>query len=100
MGVAAPPGALAPGDGLDAAQWARHEFGHAPLGDRRRSQRLVESAQRQAEDPMRAFSAVAKSDWAAVKGYYRLIAQPADGEVTSANILHPHRERTVRRIFE
>ena len=47
---------------------------------------------------MRAFTAVAKEDWPAVKGYYRLIDQPADSEVTPENILRPHRDRSVRRM--
>jgi hypothetical protein len=102
LGVGAAPapthGPLALGEGLDAAHWAQHEFGDAPLGDRRLSQRLVSSAQRQAEEPMRAFTGVAKNDWAAVKGYYRLIDQPGDSAITPANILHPHRKRTVRRM--
>ena len=102
LGVGAPPtpddGPLAPGDGLDGEHWAEQEFGGAPLGDQRRSRRLVESARRQAEQPMRAFTAVAKDDWPAVKGYYRLIDLPADSEVTAENILRPHRERTLRRM--
>ncbi|MDZ7840964.1 MAG: IS4 family transposase [Gammaproteobacteria bacterium] len=91
-------GSLQPGEGLDGAHWAEHELGGAPLGDKRRSRRLVDSAQRQAEQPMRAFTAVAKDDWPAAKGYYRLIDQPADSAVTPDNILKPHRERTVRRM--
>lgn len=102
LGVGPPPdpitGPLAPGEGLDGEHWAEHEFGGAPLGDQRRSQRLVDSAKLQAQQPMRAFTAVAKDDWAAVKGYYRLIDQPADTEVTAQNILSPHRARTVRRM--
>lgn len=102
LGVGPPPppsdGPLQPGEGLDGEQWAEQEFGGAPLGDKRRSQRLVDSARRQAEEPMRAFTAVAKDDWPAAKGYYRLIDQPADSEVTPQNILHPHRERTLRRM--
>jgi hypothetical protein len=102
LGVGPPPppqdGALAPGEGLDGAHWAEQEFGGAPLGDKRLSRRLVDSAKRQAEQPMRAFTAVAKEDWPAVKGYYRLIDQPVDSEVTPENILHPHRERTLRRM--
>lgn len=102
LGVGPPPtrgdGPLAPGEGLDGEHWAEHEFGGAPLGDQRRSRRLVDSARRQAEQPMRAFTAVAKEDWPAVKGYYRLIDQPADCEVTAQNILRPHRERTLRRM--
>jgi len=102
LGVGPPPpashGPLQPGAGLDGAQWAEHELGGAPLGDPRRSRRLVDSARRQAEQPMRAFTAVARDDWPAVKGYYRLIDQPADSEVTPQNILHPHRARTLRRM--
>ncbi len=102
LGVgAAPPDAyapLAPGEGLDSESWAAHEFGAAPLGDQRLSKRLVDSARRQAEEPMRAFTGVAKNDWAAVKGYYRLIDQPLVSAVTPENILHPHRERTIRRM--
>jgi len=101
LGVGPPPamatGPLAPGQGLDGDHWAENEFGGAPLGDARRSRRLVESARRQAEEPMRAFTAVARDDWPAVKAYYRLIDQPAD-KFTSADILRPHRERTLRRM--
>jgi hypothetical protein len=91
-------GPLAPYEGLESTSWAQHEFGDAPLGDKRLSKRLVDSARRQAEEPMRAFTGVAKSDWAATKGYYRLIDQPLDSAVTPQNILRPHRERTVRRM--
>jgi len=102
LGVGPPPppadGPLQPGEGLDGEHWAEHELGGAPLGDKRRSRRLVDSARRQAEQPMRAFTTVAKEDWPAVKGYYRLIDQPADTEVTPQNILRPHRERSLRRM--
>jgi len=99
MGVKLGAGrALAAHEGLDGERWAQQEFGDAPLGDKRLSQRLVDSAQLQAEEPMRAFTGVAKSDWAATKGYYRLIDQPEDSAVTVPNILHPHRERTVQRM--
>jgi len=91
-------GPLSPGEGLDTEHWAQNEFGGAPLGDKRLSQRLVDSARLQAEQPMRAFTSVGKDDWPAVKGYYRLIDQPASSEVTPQNILRPHRERTLRRM--
>lgn len=93
-----PFGPLAPGSGLDGVGWADQEFGQAPLGDKRLSDRLVMSARLQGEDPMRAFTAVAKDDWPAVKGYYRLIDQAADSEVTPENILAPHRAQTLRRM--
>ncbi|WP_419641498.1 IS4 family transposase DNA-binding protein, partial [Thiolapillus sp.] len=63
-------GALGVADGLDGRQWAEHEFGGAPLGDKRLSKRLVTVADAKAENPGRAFSGVAKGDWAATKAYY------------------------------
>ena len=49
------------------------------------------SAARQAQGPTRAFTRVAKEDWAAVKDYYRLIDQPDEYEVTPSHILPPTR---------
>ena len=92
------PGPLEVHEGLDGAQWAEHEFGAAPLGDRRLTRRLVSSAAMQAGAPMQAFCSVAREDWAAAKGYYRLIDQAEDSAVTPENILAPHRERTLRRM--
>lgn len=100
LGLAEPvlPGPLAPGEGLDGAGWARQEFGGARLGDARLGERLVMSVERAAEQPGRAFTGVAKGDWAATKGYYRLIDQPADSAVTMAAILEPHQRRTRQRM--
>ena len=84
--------------GRGTAGWAQQELGGAPLGDRRLSRRLVESARRQAQEPGRAFTGVARGDPAAVKGYYRLIDQPEASAVTVSNILTPHRERTRQRM--
>lgn len=89
---------MSEGEGLEGEGWAQQEFGEAPLGDRRLSRRLVESAQRQAQEPGRAFTGVAQGDRAAVKGYYRLIDQPEASAVTVENILHSHRERTRQRM--
>lgn len=91
-------GALGPADGLEAGHWAENEFGAAPLGDARLSKRLVNVAAAKAEVPDRAFSGVAKGDWAAVKAYYRMIDQPEESAVSMPNILAPHRRRTVRRM--
>lgn len=91
-------GALGVSDGLDAAQWAEHEFGGAPLGDKRLSKRLVAVAAAKAQNPGCAFSGVAKGDWPATKAYYRMIDQPEGSAVTLENILQPHRERTARRM--
>jgi hypothetical protein len=92
-------GALDPVDGLEATQWAENEFGNAPLGDARLSKRLVNVATAKAEVPDRAFSGVAKGDWAAVKAYYRMIDQPEESAVNMSAILAPHRKRTVRRMM-
>ena len=86
------------GEGLDREEWAEKELGGARLGDRRLSRRLVRSASVQAEAPMASFSSAAQSDKAMVMGYYRMIDQPADSEVTPDNILAPHRARTLRRM--
>lgn len=92
------PGPLELTDGLDAAQWAQNEFGGAPLGDIRLSKRLVRSAQELSDKPGSSYSNVAKGDWAATKGYYRMIDTPENSAMTMENILLPHRERTVRRM--
>ena len=85
-------------DSLGADQWAEKEFGGAPLGDTRLSRRLVACAELKAENPDRAFSGVAKGDWPAVKGYYRLIDHADESAVNMENILLPHRERTIQRM--
>ncbi len=101
LGLAADAGrsALSPADGLEAETWAEKEFGGAPLGDERLSNRLVNVASAKAGTPGRAFCGVAQGDAAAVKGYYRLIDMPEDSAVTMDHILRPHRDRTVRRML-
>jgi hypothetical protein len=99
LSASAGQGALDISDGLDAEQWAEHEFGNAPLGDKRLSKRLVNVADAKAQNPGSAFSGVAQGDWAATKAYYRMIDQPEESAVNLENILHPHRERTARRMM-
>jgi len=91
-------GPLGPADGVAGKNWAQQEFGGAPLGDARLSQRLVEIAQAKAEKPGRAFSGVAEGDWPAVKAFYRFIDHPDEEAVSLPHILQPHRERTVQRM--
>ena len=67
------------------------------MGDKRLSARLVSSAALLASCPGHALTA---HDRAAVKGYYRLIDHPAHSQVTPANIVAPHRARTVQRMRE
>ncbi len=90
--------ALALGAGLASGEWAHNEFGTAPLGDVRLTRRLVQSVEIQAAAPTKSFPGAAQKDLAAVRGYYRMIDQPADSEVTPEHILAPHRERTLQRM--
>lgn len=91
--------ALAFDEAIEADGWAAAEFGDAPLGDKRLTQRLVTGATISAERPGEAFCAVADGDLPAVKGHYRMIDKPDDDPaVTMENILLTHRERTVRRM--
>ena len=101
IGVAEPKGlaALEAAEGLDGSAWAEQEFGGASLGDQRLSERLVASACALAEQPGVSFSGLEKENWAAVKGYYRMIDQPSDSEVTMPAILAPHQQRTVQRMM-
>ena len=92
-------GTLGISDGLDAEQWAEHEFGNAPLGDKRLSKRLVNVADAKARNPGSAFSGAVQGDWPATKAYYRMIDQPEESAVNLENILQPHRERTTRRMM-
>lgn len=92
--------------GLDAEQWAQHEFGGAPLGDARLSRRLVKVAAAKAQAPDLAYTGAARGHWPEIRAYDRFIDQPAEEDtadaaagVTMANILRPHRERTVRRMM-
>ncbi len=85
-------------EGLDRWSWSEQEFGGAPLGDKRLSQRLVKSAHMMAESPMDSFPAAAKGDAARVAGFYRMIEHPTESEVSVENILAVHRERTIERI--
>lgn len=98
LSVNAGLGALGVTDGLQTSHWAAHEFGGAPLGDARLSKRLVNVSEAKAAVPDRAFSGVAKGDWASVKAYYRLIDHPDETAINMTNILAPHRQRTVRRM--
>lgn len=91
-------GPLGPADGLDGKNWAKQEFGGAPLGDARLSERLVDIAQSKAEKPGRAFTGVAEGDWPAVKAFYRFIDHPDEEAVSMPHILQPHRERTLQRM--
>ena len=91
-------GALPLNESINGENWAEREFGGAPLGDRRLSQRLVEIGLNKAENPGGSYDGAAQGDWPKVKAYYRFIDQPDDSAVTPSNILLPHREQTIRRM--
>jgi hypothetical protein len=89
---------LNPEAGLDDDCWAQNEFGGAPIGDHRLSERLVDIAHTKGQNPGASWLAACQGDKAAAKGYYRFIEHPDEEAMTMENILKPHRERTIRRM--
>lgn len=75
---------------LDAAAWAKQQFGNCQLGDARRTKRLIQVAQQVANHPSGSFPQQIK-DWGDLKAAYRLFDQD---EVTFAAIASPHWEQT------
>jgi len=57
----------------DSRQWAEELFGGCDLGDPRRTDRLVDYAARQANDPRASTSQACRGDSAAREGAYRLL---------------------------
>lgn len=74
------------------AEWAQQEFGFAPLGDRRRTDRLVNIATHLAAKPGGTLPQ-AFDDWAELKAAYRFFHQSG---VSFERVLSPHVERTRR----
>jgi hypothetical protein len=83
---------------IESETWVELEFGHAPLGDKRLSKRLVKCAATVAEHPTDSFLTASNGVRAMTKGYYRFVEQPDKSAVTMENILKPHREQTIRRM--
>jgi len=73
------------------AQWAQAEFASAPLGDRRRTARLVNIASHLAANPGGTLPA-AFPGWHELKAAYRFFSQPRNGP---EQILTPHHQRTL-----
>jgi hypothetical protein len=90
---------LGPAQGVEGGDWAKNEFGNAPLGDARLSERVALFARMKGERPTQSVTEVFEGDRAKVKGHYRLIDTPEDSEVNMANIIGTHRKRTIRRIM-
>ena len=84
--AAPPPAALVPGEGLDAASWAANEFGGAPLGD---APERAPGRKRAAYGTVSDARHHRRHERSARLGQGTLpVDQPADGEVTVANILN------------
>jgi hypothetical protein len=79
---------------MHAAEWAVSEFGGAELGDKRRTQRLMETATVVAERP-HASLPEACGDAARLKGAYRLLENEA---VTPGAILASQVQQTLERV--
>ena len=75
---------------LTPAQWAQHEFGFAPLGDQRRTKRLVQVATNLATTPGGTLPQ-AFATWPELKAAYRLMNQRG---VSFQNVLATHLART------
>ena len=71
-------------------QWAQHEFAFAPLGDQRRTKRLMNIAAHLAASPGGTLPQ-AFPHWAELKAAYRFFDQRG---VTFDRVLSPHLERT------
>ena len=78
---------------LTPAQWAEVEFGSAPLGDRRRSQRLVRIGTSLAQTPTGTLPE-AFPEWKELKAVYRWVNHIEFG---LEEIQQPHRQRTLER---
>ena len=89
---------LEPGVGLDSAQWAQQEFGDAPLGDKRRSTRLVKIAQLVGETMGHPITAAPRRDPAAIRATYRFLDKANHHGITPKEVLDPHRQHTVQRM--
>ncbi|MEK6216679.1 MAG: IS4 family transposase [Boseongicola sp.] len=75
---------------LDAAAWAKQQFADCELGDKRRTQRLIQVAEQVANHPSASFPQQMQ-DWGNLKAAYRLF----DGaDVTFAAIASPHWQQT------
>jgi hypothetical protein len=75
---------------LDSRTWAEQEFSDCSLGDKRRSKRLIQVADRVANNPSASIPQQMET-WGDIKGAYRLF--DADG-VTFQSLVGPHWERT------
>ena len=71
----------------NAAEWAKVEFGGAQLGDKRRSERLVEVGTALARESYGTLPGSFQGNWAETKAAYRLLEEP---DVQYQDIIAPH----------
>lgn len=83
--------------GLDALGWAEQEFGDCPLGDPRRTRRLVKIVRDQAVQPSGSYAQAAGGNRHELKGYYRFLNSGRE-ELSLENLLQTHRQQTIRRM--
>ena len=83
--------------GLDAQSWAQQEFGTCPLGDPRRTERLVKIVSDQAAQPGASYSQASGGDRHELKAYYRFLNSKRE-DLSSAVLLQAHRDQTIRRM--
>jgi hypothetical protein len=83
--------------GLDALGWAEQEFGECPLGDPRRTGRLVKIVRQRALQPSGSYAQAAGGNRHDLKGYYRFLNSGRD-ELSLENLLQTHRQQTLRRM--
>ena len=75
-----------------AALWAEQEMGHAQLGDRRRTRRLVKVTMALAQNPNGTLPSTF-TDWKDLRAAYRLLAEP---DVTHDVIVAAHTQRVAQ----
>jgi len=73
---------------------ARQHFGAARLGDKRRTERLVKTADHILRHPA-ATLPTAMENWSKLNGLYRLVTA---SQVTHAAVLEPHRQQVLERM--
>ena len=86
------------GVGLCSDTWAEQESGAAEPGEVRRIARLAGSAALMARTMGKSQAATPERDPAAERGYWRFTEKANEHGVTPAEILAPHRERTIERM--
>ena len=65
------------GERVEAADWVLEEFGGVEVGDRRRTERVLEVVTRLARRPEASFPEASGGDWASLKASYRLLENDA-----------------------